>query len=52
LNEGGKVTPVAGTIKTTYVVVKGIDLFCGGTWVHLPPDGRDLLDKWIRKLRK
>jgi hypothetical protein len=52
LNEGGRMTPVSGTIKTTYVVVKGVDLFCGGTWVQLPPDGRDLLDKWIRKLRK
>ena len=52
LNEGGKMTPVSGTIKTTYVVVKGLDLFCGGTWVSLPSDGRDLLDKWIRRLRK
>ena len=52
LNEGGKVTPVSGTIKTTYVVVKGLDLFCGGTWVQLPADGRDLLDKWIRRLRQ
>jgi hypothetical protein len=52
LNEGGRITPVAGTIKTTYVVVKGPDLFCGGTWVQLPADGRDLLDKWIRKLRR
>jgi hypothetical protein len=52
LNEGGKMTPVSGTIKTTYVVVKGLDLFCGGTWVNLPADGRDLIDKWIRRLRK
>jgi hypothetical protein len=52
LSEGGKITPVSGTIRTTYVVVKGVDLFCGGTWVQLPPDGRDLLDKWIRRLRK
>lgn len=52
LNEGSKVTPVSGTIRTTYVVVKGLDLFCGGTWVSLPSDGRDLLDKWIRKLRR
>jgi hypothetical protein len=51
-NEGGTMTPVAGTIKTTYVVIKGVDLFCGGTWVQLPANGRDLLDKWIRRLRK
>ena len=52
LNEASRMTPVAGTIRTTYVVVKGVDLFCGGTWVQLPADGRDLLDKWIRRLRK
>jgi len=52
LNEPTKITPVTGTIKTTYVVVQGRDLCCGGTWVSLPPDGRDLLDKWIRRLRK
>jgi len=52
LHEATKITPVTGTIKTTYVVVKGNDLFCGGMWVSLPADARDLLDKWIRRLRK
>ena len=52
LHEASKITPVSGTIKTTYVVVKGNDLFCGGMWVSLPAEGRDLLDKWIRRLRK
>ena len=52
LHETGKITPVSGTIKTTYVVVKGQDMMCGGMWVSLPSDGRDLLDKWIRRLRK
>lgn len=52
LEDASKITPVSGTIKTTYVVVKGVDLFCGGMWVSLPQGGRDLLDKWIRKLRK
>ncbi len=52
LHEAGKITPVTGTIKTTYVVVKGNDLMCGGMWVNLPADGRELLDKWIRRLRK
>ena len=52
LHETGKITPVSGTIKTTYVVVKGQDMMCGGMWVSLPADGRDLLDKWIRRLRK
>jgi hypothetical protein len=52
LHEASKITPVTGTIKTTYVVVQGRDLVCGGMWVALPSDSRELLDKWIRRLRK
>ena len=52
LNEPAKITPVSATIKTTYVVVQGRDLCCGATWVNLPADGRELLDKWIRRLRR
>ena len=52
LAEPARITPVTGTIRTTYVVVQGRDLCCGGTWVSLPAEGRDLLDKWIRRLRK
>ncbi len=52
LHEATRITPVTGTIRTTYVVVQGPDLVCGGTWVSLPAHGRDLLDEWIRRLRK
>ena len=52
LHEAAKITPVTGTIKTTYVVVQGRDLVCGATWVSLPADSRELLDQWIRRLRK
>ncbi len=52
LHEAGKITPVTGTFKTSYVVVQGRDLCCGGMWVSLSADSRDLLDKWIRRLRK
>ena len=52
LNEPTRITPVTGTIKTTYVVVQGRDLCCGGTWVSLSSENRDLLTKWIRRLRK
>ena len=52
LHEPTKIVPVTGTIKTTYVVVQGRDLCCGGMWVSLPAEGRDILDKWIRRLRK
>ena len=52
LHEATKITPVTGTIKTTYVVVQGRDLCCGGMWVSLPAESRELLDKLIRRLRK
>ena len=52
LDEPGRVTPVAGTIRTSYVVVQGRDLHCGGSWVSLPSESRELLDKWIRRLRR
>ena len=52
LHDPTKITPVTGTIKTTYVVLKHDELMCGGMWVSLPAEGRDLLDKWIRRLRK
>jgi hypothetical protein len=52
LEDAAKIVPITGTIKTTYVVVQGPDLVCGGMWVSLPSSGRELLDKWIRRLRK
>ena len=52
LHEPTKITPVTGTIKTSYVVLQGRDLCCGGVWVSLPAESRELLDKWIRRLRK
>jgi hypothetical protein len=52
LHEPTKITPVTGTIKTTYLVLQGPDLCCGGMWVSLPEDSRQLLNKWIRRLRK
>jgi hypothetical protein len=51
LDDIGRITPVSGTIKTTYMVVQGPDIYCGGMWVNLPPAGRDLVDKWIKRLR-
>jgi len=52
LQDATKITAVSATIKTTYVVVQGRDLVCGGMWVTLPSDSRELLDNWIRRLRK
>jgi hypothetical protein len=52
LDQPGKITPVTATIKTTYLVVQGPDIYCGGVWVTITQDSRDLLSKWMRKLRK
>ena len=51
-NDPTKIVPVTGTIRTTYVVLQGRDLFCGAQFLSLPDDGRELIVKWIRRLRK
>jgi hypothetical protein len=52
LDQPRQITPVTGTIKTTYVVVQGRDMVCGGMWVSLPASARELLGKWIQRLRR
>lgn len=51
LNDPAKITPVAGTIRTTHMTVRGHVVHCGGTWVTLPSASRDLINQWVRKLR-
>ena len=52
LNDPGKITPVSGTIKTTHMTVKGHYIHCGGIWVEIPTASRDLINQWVRRLRK
>ena len=52
LDDPGKITPVTGTIKTTHMTVKGHYIHCGGMWVQVPADGRDLINRWVRRLRR
>jgi hypothetical protein len=40
------------TVLNFAMGVQGRDLVCGGMWVTLPSDSRELLDNWIRRLRK
>lgn len=49
--ESGRFTPVRGTIKTTYTVVRGSEILCGGTW-QAPPAGLELVNLWIDSLRR
>ena len=50
-DQGGETMPVKGRIKTTYTVVQGAEVLCGGTW-QSPPAGLDLVDAWIKRLRR
>ena len=52
LNDPLKITAVSGTIKTTHMTVKGHYIHCGGLWVEIPAAGRDLVNQWVRRLRK
>ena len=52
LNDPGKITPVSGTIKTTHMTVRGHYIHCGALWVEIPTASRDLINQWVRRLRK
>ena len=52
LDDGGKVAPVEGTIKTTYTDVHGPKILFGGTWVQMPPAGLELVNRWVERLRR
>lgn len=52
LNDPTKITPVTGTIKTTHMTIKGHDVHCGGMWVTIAADQRELVNQWVRRLRK
>jgi hypothetical protein len=52
LNDPHRITPVSGTIKTTHMTVRGHYIHCGGLWVEIPTASRDLINQWVRRLRK
>ena len=52
LNDPLKIMPVTGTVKTTHMTVKGHYIHCGGLWVEIPTASRDLINQWVRRLRK
>ena len=50
-DECGEVTPINGTIKTTYTVAHGSEILCGATW-QAPPAGLEIVTMWIKGLRR
>ena len=51
LDEGSTIAAVKGTIKTTYSVAHGPQILCGGIW-QAPPAGLELVNRWIKRLRR
>src|SRR4051812_46157575 len=49
LDEGGAITAIKGSIRTTYTVTQGSRFHFGGTW-QAPPVGAELVDQWIARL--
>jgi hypothetical protein len=52
LQDPKKITPVSATIKTTHMTVRGHFIHCGCTWVEIATDSRELINQWVRQLRK
>ena len=52
LNDPHKITSISGTIKTTHMTVRGHFVHCGGLWVQIPTESRELVNQWVRRLRK
>lgn len=51
-NDPTRITPITGSIKTTHMTVRGPLIHCGGSWVTLSSESRELLNQWVRRLRK
>jgi hypothetical protein len=51
LEAPGRSTTVTGSFKTAHVTVSGPDLIYGGVWLTIDGGGRNLIQKWVRKLR-
>jgi hypothetical protein len=47
----GRFTTVTGSVKTAHITISGPDLIYGGVWQAVDGNGRDIIQKWVRKLR-
>ncbi len=52
LSDPHLITPVTGTIKTTHMTIRGQFIHCGGIWVEIPTPSHELVNQWVRRLRK
>jgi hypothetical protein len=51
INAPGRFTTVTGSVKTAHITISGPDLIYGGVWQAVDGNGRDIIQKWVRKLR-
>jgi len=52
LDDPKKIVSISGSIRTTHMTVRGLVIHCGAAWVQIASDQRDLVDQWVRRLRK
>ncbi len=45
-------TEVSGTVQTAYVAMRGYEFSVGAVWVERNDAGRELMSRWIGKLRR
>jgi hypothetical protein len=46
-----QMTEVGGTVQTAYVAMRGYDFSVGAIWVERDEAGRELMSRWIGRLR-
>ncbi|MGY0194417.1 PilZ domain-containing protein [Leptothrix sp. BB-4] len=51
LNDPRRLQAVPGTLKVAFLVMSQGEWRLGGTWAHLSPPARKLLDQWIQKIK-
>ena len=51
VNEPGRYTTVIGTFRSAHATVSAPDLVYGGVWLEIDGQGRELIRRWVRKLR-
>jgi hypothetical protein len=52
LNGSSAVIPITGTVRVAHMTIRGPEVHCGGPWITISREARDLLEGWIRHLRK
>jgi hypothetical protein len=51
LVDGGEASAVKGTLRTTYATPLGAESLFGGSWVQVPADHLELVNRWIKRLQ-